>query len=147
MNGILERIKMWEYLKTETSKIYDPKTRSLYYRAFLARASTEWGFNPETPATGQKKTVISDDWEKDFAQDIQDTISYGLDVREDKRKEQEKQTRQNMREFILSGGELKDIPDDIRTHRIIDIYLDEMFKIGDNLAKCADDLIKRTQND
>ena len=57
-------------------------------------------------------------------------------------KKQENQTRQNMREFILSGGELKDIPDDIRTHRIIDIYLDEMFKIGDNLAKCADDLTK-----
>jgi len=144
----LQKLRLWEHLKKDfLQNIKDTNTRKLYYKTLLIKATKEFGFNPENGNIQTQGNPELTDWENDFVQDIQDTISYGLDVREDKRKEQEKQTRQNMREFILSGGELKDIPDDIRTHRIIDIYLDEMFKIGDNLAKCADDLIKRAQND
>lgn len=143
MNGILERIKMWEYLKTETSKIYDPQTRSLYYRAFLSRCIDEWGFNPENPASGQKSTLIVDDWEKEFVDDINDTITYGIDTRGDKRKETEKQARASMRQMIRNGETLDDIPEDIRTPHIEKLFLSEMLNYADELIKCADDLIDK----
>ena len=142
MNETLEKIKAWEYLKTEIGKIYEPKTRSLYYRAFLARCIDEWGFNPENPASGQKNTAIVDDWEKDFIQDVQDAISYGVDTREEKRKKEETELRGNLRLMIINGETLADIPDGIRTPHIEKIYLEELYKYGDELCKCADDLTK-----
>ena len=142
----LEKIKTWEYLKTEVSKIYDPKTRSLYYRAFLSRCIDKWGFNPENPASGQKNTVSVDDWEKDFVQDIQDTISYGFDVREEKRKKTLDETRACMQHFISHGGRLSDIPADILTPDIRDLYYRELFRIGDGLARAADDLTENVND-
>lgn len=142
----LEKIKTWEYLKTEISKIYDPKTRSLYYRAFLSRCIDEWGFNPENPASGQKNTPIVDDWEQDFAQDIQDTISYGIDTREEKRKKTLDETCACMQQFVNDGHTLSDIPEELRTPFITDLYLKCLHKQGDVLLQAADDLLENNDD-
>lgn len=138
----LEKIKAWEYLKTEIAKIHDPKTRSLYYRAFLSRCIDEWGFNPENPTSSQKNTVSVDDWEKDFVQDIQDTISYGIDTREEKRKKTLDETIASMRQFVSLGGKLPDIPDDIRTPYIEKLYTDALLRECDEWCQAADFLIQ-----
>lgn len=139
----LEKIKIWEELKAQTNKIQDQKTRNLYYRAFLSRCIDEWGFNPENPASGQKNTAIVDDWEKEFVNDINDALTYGIDTREDKRKETEKQARASMRQMIRNGETLDDIPEDIRTPHIEKLFLGEMINYADELIKCADDLIDK----
>lgn len=138
----LGKIKTWEHIKTEISKIYDPKTRSLYYRAFLSRCIDEWGFNPENPTSTQKNTVIFDEWEQDFAQDIQDTISYGIDTREDKRKKTLDETCAYMRQFVNDGHTLSDIPEELRTPFITDLYLKCLYRQGDVLLQAADDLLE-----
>ena len=142
----LEKIKVWEQLKSEINKIYDQKTRSLYYRALLARFVNEYGFNPENPVNGQKNTVNVDSWEKEFIGDIQDTISYGLDVREEKRHKTIDETRKNMREYVRTGNSLADIPEDIRTPYIQRLYFEELFKIGDELCQAADDLMENNDD-
>lgn len=141
MNEI-EKIKIWEHLKTEIGKIYDQNTRSLYYRAFLARCIDEWGFNPENPASGQKKTFIADDWEKDFIEDIKDSVSYDVDVREEKRQETLDETKKNIKNMLRKGYTFSDIPEEIQTPYIRKLYLDELFSIGKELAQCADDLME-----
>lgn len=138
----LGKIKTWEHLKTEISKIYDPKTRSLYYRAFLSRCIDEWGFNPENPTSTQKNTVIFDEWEQDFAQDIQDTISYGFDTREEKRKKTLDEACACMRQFVNDGHTLSDIPEELRTPFITDLYLKCLYRQGDVLLQAADDLLE-----
>ena len=142
----LEKIKTWEHLKTEISKIYDTKTRSLYYRAFLSRCIDEWGFNPENPTSTQKNTVIFDDWEQDFVQDIQDTISYGFDTREEKRKKTLDETCACMQQFVNDGHTLSDIPEELRTPFITDLYLKCLHKQGDVLLQAADDLLENNDD-
>ena len=138
----LGKIKTWEHLKTAISKIYDPKTRSLYYRALLSRCIDEWGFNPENPTSTQKNTVIFDEWEQDFAQDIQDTISYGFDTREEKRKKTLDETCAYMRQFVNDGHTLSDIPEELRTPFITGLYLKCLYRQGDVLLQAADDLLE-----
>ena len=138
----LEKIKVWEDLKTQISKIQDPKARSLYYRAILARFVNNYGFNPENPAGGQKNTPSVDDWGKEFINDINDALTYGIDTREDKRKETEKQARASMRQMIRNGETLDDIPVDIRTPHIEKLFLEEMINYAEELIKCADDLTR-----
>ena len=141
MNEI-EKIKIWENIKTEIAKIHDQKTRSIYYRGLLARAMNTWGFNPEKPTHGQKNSVIVDDWEKEYLEDLQESISYGLDTREEKRKKTLDETRKNMRNFVRAGNKLEDIPKEIRTKHICNLYFEELFKIGSDLAQCVDDLME-----
>lgn len=142
----LEKIKVWEQLKSEINKIYDQKTRSLYYRALLARFVNEYGFNPENPVCGQKNTVNVDSWEKEFIGDIQDTISYGLDVREEKRKKTLDETCAYMQQFVNDGHTLSDIPEELRTPFITDLYLKCLYKQGDVLLQAADDLLENNDD-
>lgn len=138
----LEKIKVWEQLKSEINKIYDQKTRSLYYRALLARFVNEYGFNPENPVSSQKNTVNVDSWEKEFIGDIQDTISYGFDTREEKRKKTLDETCACMQQFINNGHTLVDIPEELRTPFITGLYLKCLYRQGDVLLQAADDLLE-----
>jgi len=143
----LEKIKTWETLKAEINKIHDPKTKNLYHRAFLARAIDTWGFNPENPASVQKNAPSVDDWDEEFVQDIQDSISYGFDTREEKRKKTVDKTRSNIKNMLRSGYTIKDIPDEIRTPYIEKRFWEMTDEYTQELMQCADDLIRRTEND
>lgn len=136
----LEKLRAWECLKNTIAKIYDPKTRQMYYRALLARSTSEWGFNPEKPSDTHVDMDFLDleDWQKDFIRDVNDSITFGFNVRKQKQTETLVETRRNMRYFIEHGGQLKDIPEDIRTPDIVDIYLNELFFIGEDLCDLAD---------
>lgn len=138
----LEKIRAWDALKDQIAKIYDYKTRGIYYKALLARAYSEWGFNPENPGqTTQSESVELDDWEQEFVEDIQDTVIFGIDVRKEKRENIKKLSIGHMKLFIESGGRLKDIPENIRTSNVRNLYWNALFDIGRNLSQATDDLL------
>lgn len=138
----LEKIRAWHALKDQIGKIYDYKTRSVYYKAFLARACSQWGFNPEKPGQPiQNEPVELDDWEKEFVEDINDIIIFGIDVRKDKHEKEKKEAHARMLQFVEQDGKLSDIPDDIRTDTIIKLYYDCWFEHVDNIIAETDRLL------
>lgn len=142
----LEKIRAWNTLKTHLGSIYDYQTKSVYYKALLARACAEWGFNPDKP--GQQlatESVELNDWEKEFVEDINDTVVFGIDVRKEKREQTVKEAYNRMLQFIEQGGKISDIPEDIRTDTIKKLYYDCLFKHGDNIMTEADVLLGETQ--
>lgn len=137
-----EKIRAWNALKDQISKIYDYKTRGVYYKAFLARACSEWGFNPENP--GQQVPTQSfelDDWEKEFIEDINDTNTFGVDVRKEKREKEIKEAHARMMQFVEQNGKLSDIPDNVCTNIIKTLYYDCLLKQGDNIMAEVDRLL------
>lgn len=139
----LEKIRVWNTLKQEIHKIYDYDTRMMYYKAFLARAYNEWGFNPEKPGClPPTESIELDDWEKEFVEDINDTIIFGIDVRKEKRQKELELCHKNMREFIQKGNTITDIPSDLLSRDIIKIYVQELLHEGDELLELADSVLK-----
>ncbi len=138
----MNKAQSWKLLKEHLSKITDRVLRNVMTGEFRKRAIAEWGFDPETGETSCGLDYLLDDWEKNFINDINDAITYGVDTREDKRKETEKQARASMRQMIRNGETLDDIPEDIRTPHIEKLFLGEMINYADELIKCADDLTK-----
>ena len=141
----LEKLKIWKQLKDMVAKICDPDTRRMYYRALLARATNEFGFNPEKP--GETKPnfeyVELDDWEKEFVEDINDSITFGFNVRKQKQEREFLEMRKNMRNFIEKGGSLADIPDELKTPFLVEIYIKELLFIGDGLIELANSVIEK----
>lgn len=131
----------WKFLKEQTSKVQDPILRNVMMAEFKKRALKEWGFNPDDASIYQGDESDLGSWEKEFVNDINDTLTYGIDTREDKRSETEKQARASMRQMIRNGETLADVPDDVRTPYIEKLFLDESLKYGNELAQCADDLM------
>lgn len=145
----LEKLRAWKQLKEMVAKIHDQKTRQMYYQALLARATNEWGFNPEKP--GDKKPNFEylelDDWEKEFVEDINDSITFGFNVRKQKQNTEFLEMRRNLRYFITHGGKLADIPEDIRTPYIVKAYFKEfLFEIQETLES-LEYIIKGAKND
>lgn len=138
----MNKAQSWKLLKEHLSKITDRVLRNVMTGEFRKRAIAEWGFDPETGETSGGLDYLLDDWEKEFINDINDALAYGIDTREDKRKETEKQARASMRQMIRNGETLDDIPEDIRTPHIEKLFLGEMLNYADELIKCADDLTK-----
>lgn len=132
----------WKFLKEQTAKVRDPILRNVMIAGFRKRALNEWGFDPETTNISTDSDVSLTDWEQDFVQDIQDTISYGIDTREEKRKKTLDETVANMRQFVSLGGKLSDIPDDIRTPYIEKLYTDALLRECDEWCQAADFLIQ-----
>lgn len=143
-----EKIRAWNALKNELSKIHDYKTRVVYYKALLARACAKWGFNPEKPGQPiQNESAELDDWEKEFVEDINDTIVFGIDVRKEKRQQTYQETKARMLQFIERGGCLLDIPDNIRKDTIEKLYYDCLLEYGDKLLEQVDLITKGKNND
>ena len=140
----LEKLRAWKQLKEMVAKIYDQKTRQMYYRALLARATNEWGFNPERPSDTKPnfEYLELDDWEKKFVEDINDSITFGFNVRKINQSQEFVEARRNMKDFISKGGMLKDIPDEIRTPDIVKIYVQELLNEGEDLLEMADLVLK-----
>lgn len=132
----------WKFLKEQTAKIQDPILRNSMMAEFRKRALNEWGFDPESGDLPTINDIETDEWEKDFLEDLQIAQKFNIDTREDKRKETEKQARASMRQMIRNGETLDDIPEDIRTPHIEKLFLGEMLNYADELIKCADDLTK-----
>lgn len=132
----------WKFLKEQTARVRDPILRNVMIAEFRKRALNEWGFDPETTNISTDSDVSLTDWEQDFMQDIQDTISYGFDTREEKRKKTLDEACACMRQFVNDGHTLSDIPEELRTPFITDLYLKCLYRQGDVLLQAADDLLE-----
>lgn len=132
----LEKIKLWEYLKKNfIANIKDEKTRILYYKTLLIKAIQEFGFNPEKCIVSKKQEIKLDDWEKEFIEDIQKQKIYEIDTRKEKREQTNKEAKSRMKNFIYKGGNLCDIPEEIRTETIKKLYYECLLEYGDEIIK------------
>lgn len=125
----------WKQLKEQVSKVPDPTLRNAMMAEFRKRALRDWGYNPDDRnGVAKKETVELDDWEKEFLQDIQKAQMFELDTRKSKREHEIREARARMRDFIESGGNLDDIPGDIRIDFIRSLYYDTLHKTCEQLV-------------
>lgn len=140
--NIQEQTKAWKFLKDCVAQVKDPTLRNVMMAEFRKRAQRDWGFNPDSKyAVAKDDEVKLDDWEQEFVNDINDHKSFKVDTRAEKRKQTAKESHARMMAFIERGGQLSDIPEDIRTDTITQLYHDCLMEYGDNLLAEADRFI------
>lgn len=136
----------WKFLKEQTAKVRDPLLRNAMMAEFRKRALNEWGFDPETGDLPTIDDVKKDDWEEEFVEDMAVAEKFNIDTREDKRKKTLDETCACMRQFINDGHTLSDIPEELRTPFITDLYLKCLYRQGDVLLQAADDLLENNDD-
>lgn len=114
-----EKTQAWKQLKELVGKVVDPTLRTMIMGEFRNRAIADWGIDPEnTPRPTQK--VELDDWEKALLEDIHDYKEYGVDLHS--RTDPKQEAHNRMLSFIDGGGTLADIPENIKTDYIKELY-------------------------
>lgn len=132
----------WKFLKNCITKVKDQTLRNVMMAEFRRRAIRDWGFNPDNKyGIAKNESVELDDLEKEFVSDIEKSNKYEVDTREHKRKQTAKEAHARMMDFIESGGQLSDIPDDICTDTIAQLYRDCLLEYGNNIMTDADVLL------
>lgn len=134
----LEKIRNWNQIKESISKIQDTKTRQMYYKALLARATEEWGFNPEKPGA-QNESVKLEDWEQEILENIQDYSTFGIDTGKERREKTHKEALTRMKDFISKGGKLEEIPENCK---VTGLYIEGLLSIANDLFETVDSLTK-----
>ena len=132
----------WKFLKEQTAKVRDPLLRNAMMAEFRTRALNEWGFDPETGDLPTINDVKKDDWEEEFVEDMAVAEKFNIDTREEKRKKTLDETCACMQQFINNGHTLVDIPEELRTPFITNLYLKCLYRQGDVLLQAADDLLE-----
>ena len=131
----------WKFLKQQLARVIDPILRNTMLAEFRQRARNEWGFDPDNGKLAQDEDIVLNDWEQGLVQDMELRKAYGVDPRKAKREHEIKEARARMRLFIERGGSLSDIPDEIRTPYITQMYLDESHNLLQQTLEEADALI------
>jgi hypothetical protein len=141
-----QQASAWKWLKEQTQKIPDPILRNTIMAEFRKRAQRDWGYCPDNwRGVAKTESVELDDWEKQFVDDIKKSQLFDLDVREEKRNKEINEAKARMRDFIERGGELTDIPEDIRTPFITKLYYESLIQDVSLLIERADALTKDTK--
>lgn len=136
----------WKFLKEQTAKVHDPLLRNAMMAEFRKRALNEWGFNPDNGDLPTIDDVKKDDWEEEFVEDMAVAEKFNIDTREEKRKKTLDETCACMQQFVNDGHTLSDIPEELRTPFITDLYLKCLHKQGDVLLQAADDLLENNDD-
>ena len=139
-----ERVKAWKWLKSQLELIRDKDLKNAMLAEFRKRAERDWHYNPDTGFIKKQTNEIQlDDWEKEFVEDIRKSLVYEIDTRVEKRRKTQKEAKARMKDFILKGGNLCEIPEDIRTETVKKLYYDCLFEYGDEIMESADKFIKK----
>lgn len=141
MGVIQQHVVSWKWLKKQVAQVPDPILRNAMMAEFRTRALREWGYCPEDGTVAQESDIVLDEWEQDFVADIRDAKKYQMDTRANKREAEQRTTRANMLAFIRDRGALSDIPDNIRTPVIEELYYECLFNIGRDIRAQADNVI------
>lgn len=144
MTDVQSRVQAWKFLQQSVAKVSDPILRNAMMADFRRRALAEWGYCPGDGTIATNSDVQLDAWEKEFVQDLKLTTEWQTDIRAEKRAATLREAKNNMRQFLLEGGKLSDIPDNIRTPDIEALYYECLHAYGDELMAHVDYL---TQND
>lgn len=139
---MVNQTQSWKFLKDCMSRIQDFTFRNTLMAEFRKRAKQDWGFNPDSKyGIAKTESIQLDDWEQELVRDIKKASQYQVDTRITKRRETAKEAHARMMMFIERGGQLSDIPDDICTDIIKQLYRDCLLEYGNNLLAEADILI------
>ena len=136
-----QRVSAWKNLKSLLSKVSDTVLYNAMIVEFRKRALRDWGFDPETGDISTQSSVVLDEWEKEFVNDIRDTEKYQIDTRVGKQEKTAHETRVRMMDFVSQGGKLADIPDDVRSDTIDRLYYECLLSYGDQVCAEADAFI------
>lgn len=143
----LQQASSWKWLKEQVEKIPDPTLRNTIMAEFRKRALREWGYCPDDRrGVAKNESVELDEWEQQFVDDIKKSIMFDLDVREQKREKEIKEAKARMCDFIEHGGMLEDIPEDIRTPFITNLYYESLSQVGSWIIEQAKTLMGETND-
>lgn len=131
--GLNNRVQAWKWLKSQLELVRDKDLKNAMLAELRKRAEREWGYNPDNGFIKEQNDVELDDWEKEFVEDIKKAEIYEVDTRVEKREKERQETKARMKDFILKGGCLKDIPEDIRSGTIEKLYYECLFEYGDEI--------------
>ena len=140
---IQEQVQAWKWLKQQVAKVPDPTLRNAMMVEFRQRALRDWGYCPEDGSIAKKDDIVLNDWERGFLADIKAVVEFGVDPRKEKREKERREARGAMKLFIENGGTLADIPDDICTPEIRELFYETLFAYGDELIEAYDDVANR----
>lgn len=138
-----QHAQAWKFLKAQAAKVTDPDLRMSMMAEFRKRALNEWGFNPDNGKLATEDDAQLSNWEQGFVADIAQTNQYELDVRADKRGAELHEARSRMRHFVEHGGCLMDIPENIRTPFIEQLFYEALVWYGDQLMEACDAVSNR----
>lgn len=128
MGRIEQQSMAWKSLIKTLDGIVDPILKNSIKAELTQRAITEWGYNPNNGNVDNNHVNLNP-WEEEFIKDINRGNKYQLDTRSKKRQEEERELKTQMYAFIKEGGELANIPSDIRTEYVAKIYLETLKKV------------------
>lgn len=137
-----QQAQAWKHIITECNKIEDPVLRQSYIQNLRLRALNEWGYNPDDG----KVTIDLLEWEKEFIDRIKQSARFDI---YESNTELERETQIEMLKFIEDGGTISDLPDELKTPYIIDLYnqtLTKYFAIRDNEFEGLISQIKPTED-
>ena len=119
-----EKARRWRWLESLIDKIQDPVLRNSYLYELSERAKRDWGYCPSNRKIEEPELVL-EDWEQEFLEEVKIAAEYGVAPNEPS-----KGAWFSMMDFIRHGGELSDIPDDIRSDTIDKLYTECLFAYG-----------------
>lgn len=144
---IQEQVQAWKQLKGMVAKVEDPTLRNAMMAEFRKRALSDWGYYPDDRrGVAKNESVELDEWGQQFLDDIKKSIMFDLDVREQKREKEIKEAKARMCDFIEHGGALEDIPEDVRTPFITNLYYESLFQVGSWIIEQANTLMGETND-
>lgn len=134
-------VQAWKFLQAQVAKVKDPVLRNAMMAEFRKRALNEWGFDPDSGRLATKDDAVLDAWEQELADDISEYALYGVDTRVEKRKATAKEARVRMMDFVAHGGNLEEIPEDVRSDTIDRLYYECLLAHGDQVCAEVDAFI------
>lgn len=112
----------WKWLMGMVDKVQDPVLKNCMIAEFRKRAINEWGFDPTDPKYELNESDIDfTPDERKFLNKIKVAQRFGAWVKDEKL---ERETRANMCNFIDLGGGFSDLPEELQTPYMAQLYLD-----------------------
>ena len=119
-----EKARAWSEIEKMIERVVDPVLRKSMLSDLAMRARAEWGYCPSEKEIPDPELVL-EEWEQEFLEEVKIAAEYGVAPNEPS-----KDAWFSMMDFIRHGGELSDIPDDIRSDTIDKLYTECLFAYG-----------------
>lgn len=133
-----EKARAWSEIEKMIEKVVDPVLRKSMLSDLAMRARAEWGYCPSEKEIPDPELAL-EEWEQKFLDELAVAQAYGVVPWDDS------VHRDNyfwMMKFVRSGGDLGDIPDDVRSEYVDKLYFDCLLKYGWEIEQQMEHLIK-----
>ena len=124
-----EKAIAWKYIQEALDKIVDPVLKQSMFGELYSRAEKMWGYCPTEEKPSNK--IELKDWEQSFLEEIKVAQTYGtMIVDEQESIKRDRANKHWMMEFIRWGGDLDDLPEEIRSDYVRRLYFDCLLEYG-----------------